>query len=417
MSRPRVLVLGGGGPDHHVADWSRRTSEQAARRGIDLVVADLPANLPGTESRPAVVETAAVDFADVEACRRLAAGIHRRHPLDAVVGFREFSLLSAATAAADLDLPWNPVEVIRTARTKDLCRAALAAAGLPQPECHRVRTPEQAIRLLSSRSGRWIVKPRDAFGSEGVQMYRAGDPGLPELVREALKFSDEALVETFVEGTEYSAEGVMIGGAPHVLELTRKHTTAPPFFVELGHEQPAALDEAVRREATDTVERAVRAVGLTHSLFHLEFWVTPDRRIVCGEVHSRLGGDWIHALTEHRRPGLELFGTVLADVLGRAVNVPPAQAGRRAAVHVVIPPAGRLLRVEGAEAAAAEEGALAVDVVAESGRDVTPLRDSFARGALVVAGTHDGGDALDLSRRLAGGLTFVTEPGTHPDGG
>ncbi|MBT2447834.1 ATP-grasp domain-containing protein [Streptomyces sp. ISL-43] len=411
MNQPLVLVLGGGGPAGHVADWSRRTAGQAARRGIGLIVADLPENLAGTAGLPSVVETAEADYRDAEACRALATAIHARTPLDAVVGFREYSLLPAASAAAALGLPWNSVESIRTARTKDLCRAALAAAGLPQPQCHRIADPKDALRLLESRTGRWIVKPRDAFGSEGVQLYEAGAgrEDLAELVGAALEFSDEALVEEFVDGSEYSAEGIIVGGVPHVLEITAKRTTEPPFFVELGHEQPAALPGAVREAAIDTVHRAVRAVGLTHSLFHVEFWVTADRRIVCGEVHSRTGGDWIHALTEHRRPGLELFGSVLDDVLGRPVHLPVADPARRAAVHVAVPPAGRLTKVLGAETARTEPGCIAVDVVARPGQLIAPLRDSFARGAVVAAGTDRGEDAAALAGRIAAGLRFETE--------
>lgn len=419
VSRPRVLVLGGGGPASHVADWSRRTAEQAARRGIDLIVADLPENLEGVRSLPSVVAAEPVDYRDVAACRALAARLHELRPLDAVVGFREFSLLSAASAAADLQLPWNSVAAIRTARTKDLCRAAVAGAGLPQPQCHRVRTPAEAEELLRSRGGRWIVKPLDAFGSEGVQLHESGAEGLAAKVTTALEFSEAALIEEFVEGEEFSAEGIVLGGRPHVLEVTRKRTTQPPFFVELGHEQPSGLPDAVREAAADTVRRAVRAVGLTHSLFHVEFWVAADGRIVCGEVHSRTGGDWVHALTEHRRPGLEIFGSVLDDVLGREVRVPPADPRRRAAVHVVVPPAGRLRKVSGEEAARATDGVLAVDVVARPGSTMAPLRDSFARGALVVTGTEDGSDATALGTAVAATLRFETDtdPGELPPNG
>ncbi|MFF9584552.1 ATP-grasp domain-containing protein [Streptomyces achromogenes] len=415
MNRPRILLLGGGGPAGHVADWARRSAAQADRRGIDLIVADLRENLPGIADLPSVTAAVECDYRDVAACRTLAAALHAERPLAAVAGFREFSLLSAASAAADLGLPWNSVEAIRTARTKDLCRYAVAAAGLPQPECHRVRTPQEAARVLAGRAGRWIVKPRDAFGSEGVQLFAPGDD-VGKLVRRALAFSEEALVEEFVSGAEFSAEGILLAGEPHVLELTAKRTTEPPYFVELGHQQPAPLPKDVADEAVRTVSRAVRAVGLTHSLFHVEFWVTEDRRIICGEVHARTGGDWIHALTEHRRPGLDLFGSVFDDVLGRPVTLPPADPDRRAAVHVAVPPAGRLTAVTGADRAAGHRDCLAVDVVARPGQITGTLADSFGRGALVVAGTRRGEDPAARAADLAGQLRWHTEPVPAPEG-
>ncbi|MGC4857074.1 ATP-grasp domain-containing protein [Micromonospora sp. DT4] len=416
MSRPRIMVLGGGGPASHVADWSRRIAVQAAARQIDLVMADLPENLTSVDGLPAIVETVPVDYRDPDACRLAASAVHARHPIAAVVGFREYSLIPAAMCADDLGLPWNPVAAVRTARTKDLCRAALVAAGLPQPACHRVDSPHAAAALLAELpGGRWVIKPVDAFGSEGVQLHHSGSDVTP-LVEAALAFSEAALVEEFVDGQEYSAEGIIIANVPTVLEISRKHTTTPPFFVELGHDQPADLPPATHEAVVDSVVRAVGAVGLTHSLFHVEFWVTDSQRVICGEVHSRTGGDWIHALTEHRRPGLELFGSVFDDVLGRDTRLPDADPARRASVRVAVPPAGRLLGVTGVEEAGGEAGCLAVDVVIRPGTTVDALHDSFARGALVVAGTEDGTDAGAAADRIVGRLRFevATSSGAMP---
>ncbi len=134
------------------------------------------------------------------------------------------------------------------------------------------------------------------------------------------------LVETFVTGEEFSAEGVMVGGVPQVLALVRK--CIDERFTEVSHRTPAGLDEATDRAARDAVAGALTAVGITRGIFHVEFWVTGSG-IVLGELHDRPGGDYIHALVEHTHPGLELYGMLIDDLLGRPPLPYPVGKRRR----------------------------------------------------------------------------------------
>jgi biotin carboxylase len=119
-------------------------------------------------------------------------------------------------------------------------------------------TADAAGKLLAERSGRWIVKPRDAFGSEGVALVTAPSGDGRGAAECALAFSDAVIVEEFVTGDEYSAEGIVVGGEPHVLALTRKETTDPPYFVELGHVQPAGLAPGVEAKTGSTRSPSTR---------------------------------------------------------------------------------------------------------------------------------------------------------------
>jgi biotin carboxylase len=402
--RSAVLAIGGGGPKGHVADWSSLLAAQAARRQLDLVVADLEPNLASLPASVAA-HAVAVDYTDPEACVAVARKVAATRRLVAVIGFREYALLSTAHAAEAVQLPWNSVKAISLSRTKDLCRERLREAGLPQPALAVFSDPADAVSFLDKRIGRWIIKPRDAFGSQGVALATKDSSENMKLTSHALTYSDQLIVEEFIEGLEYSVEGMVIDGAPTVLGITRKITSKPPYFVELGHQQPAFVSPAIAERLGTVARDAVQAVGLTHSLFHVEAWVRADGEIICGEVHSRTGGDWIHALTAFIRPGLELFGAVIDDIMNRPVPIPPVAAGRLAAVHVVTAPPGIVSEVSGVDEA--RKNSLAVDIRATPGTQITQLTDSFGRAALVVAGVTDGSDAGAAARRAAEKLLFT----------
>lgn len=409
MSDPRVLVVGSTVVTSWGRDQIRRLSEQARRRGITLIGADTPGNLSNAspDELARVDEVVALDVHDPQACRKWAAG---RRDIDAVLTIRELSVYATAMMAQELGVPGNDPEAVLRIRNKDLCRERLRQAGFAQPVTALCQTAADAEQFMArTLPGPWVVKPRDGLASIGVS--RVGAPSdLPEALQKfgtpppalgSLPSSPEFLIETFVEGEEYSAEGVMVDGLPRVLALTRK--TFTENFVEIRHVIPAGLDEASEACARGAVSGALIAAGLTRGIFHVEFWITEDG-IVLGELHDRPGGDYIHTLVEHARPGLELYGTLIDDLLGRPSQPAPAAVGAAGAAFVLSPP-GRLGAVRGWRELTEHPAVIAADLQLKAGDEVLPVTDSFGRhGVFVVGGDNpDQVDRLltDLSASVA----------------
>ncbi|WKX74523.1 ATP-grasp domain-containing protein [Streptomyces sp. XD-27] len=355
-------------------------------------------------------ETLALDVHDPEACRAWARTV--RPSVDAVLTIRELSVLPTAVIARELGLAGNAPEAVVRIRNKDECRRRLREAGLPQPATALCRSAAEAEDFIRrTPPGPWVVKPRDGLASIGVS--RIDEPGrLPDALARFgapppamgdLPLSPYFLVETYVSGDEYSAEGVVVGGVPQVLALTRK--TVTDDFVELGQRVPSGLDEKTSGEAADAVSRALTAVGLTHGIFHAEFWVTRDG-IVLGELHDRGGGDFIHALVEHTRPGLELYGTLIDDLLGRPPAPVPAPAGSARAEFLLAPP-GTLRAVDGWDELAAHPAVQAAHLQVAPGDVIGQAKDSYTRSAVFVTRADDGPDRVDeLTADLAARVTF-----------
>lgn len=393
MPRPTLLVLGCASTTPHGRDQMRRLSAQARRRGVRLTGADTPGNLRAM--RPGLVDAlAAFDVHSTEAARAWAAG--RTEPVDAVCTFREMCVEPVAAVADKLGLAGNTPDGVRTIRTKDLCRQALRAAGFTQPTC-TVASDEAAARGFCAETGPgpWIVKPRNGMGSVDVALVRTPD----ELSAALAPFAGGVpfIVETFVDGPEFSAEGVLLGGVPTVLALTAK--TVGAGFVETGHRMPAPLDGATQALASARVEQAVRAVGITHGVFHVEFWLRGGE-VVLGEIHARPGGDFLHAMVEHVRPGLELYGAMIDDLLGRPAAAAPPVRGASAA-HYLVLPAGRVRAVHGWARLRADPSVLACELSVRPGDEVRPVRGSADRHGVYVVGGTDARDVDAALHRLA----------------
>ncbi len=404
----RILVLGGGGVATHVADWSERIVAAARRHRLALEVAGPPDELVRLRGDEAVVGWE-LDFTDAAAAVELAerrAGADGA-PLAAVTSFRELGVEAAAAAAHRAGVPWNTPGAVGIVRHKERSRACLSAAGLPQPECRAFAERHEAARFLASARGVWVVKPSDSLGSLGVSVVRAPEDTAAALDAVA-PFAPPFLVEGFVDGEEFSAEGVFLGGEAHVVAVTQKRLAPQPYFVTLGHQMPAQIDAATRARACASVTAALTAVGLTHSVFHVEFWVTGTGEIVLGEMHARPGGEWIHLLV-YESYGVDLLALAIADLAGETGDGVRPSARRAAASAVAVPErAGTLREIEGVEDVRRDPRCLVVDVLKHPGERVGgALTSHYDRMALVVARGGDASAASSAARQMANQLKAV----------
>jgi biotin carboxylase len=403
-ARPSLLLLAGAGPNSLLRDLTRRAVAAARARGMRIHLTDTE---DGLRAFPQVRELAdavsAVDFKRPGECvafarERRAAG----ERFDVVLGLREFSQVSAAEVSAALGVAGNPPDVVRTIRAKDVGRAALAAAGFRQPTFRLCHDEAETRDFLASAPGPWIIKPRDAMGSAGVTRVDT----VRDISMAIATLARPFLVEQFVTGEEYSVEGVFAGGEPLILAITGKQTL-PHGFVEIGHVQPARLSTSAQAEMAKTVAAALRILGMRFGVFHVELWLTGDG-VTLGEFHGRVGGDWIHLLLA-RTLGVDIYGMVLDDALGRQVcEVPPPSCA--AAVRYFTPAPGRVLAIEGYEAAAAHPAVVHAELTVEAGEIIGPVTASGDRVGSLVTSAATAAQATELAAELAASVKVVTEP-------
>ena len=90
-----------------------------------------------------------------------------------------------------------------------------------------------------------IVKPRFGCGSRGVKTAKNFNELLEacEFCRKDFSATIEdkdILIEEYIEGNEYSCEGITQNGKHYLLAFTKKYTTGAPNFIETGHSRTFA---------------------------------------------------------------------------------------------------------------------------------------------------------------------------------
>ncbi|MBX7551393.1 hypothetical protein ABZX95_28250 [Streptomyces sp. NPDC004232] len=132
-----------------------------------------------------------------------------------------------------------------------------------------------------------------------------------------------------LDGPLVSAETVVLDDEVRIAALTRT-TPGAPGGLPLRHSVHAHDGLLHNRFLRQTVERAVRALGLTHTVAHVRLRLTGRGPRVTGVVPF-LPGDLIPWLVE-RATGVDLAGVALAMACGTFVDATPSRQ-RAAAIR------------------------------------------------------------------------------------
>ena len=217
----------------------------------------------------------------------------------------------------------------KTAASKLEAKKAFLAAGVPTARHTLVPSADAAPDILADRlqaamdaagfSYPVIAKPARGASSQGV--YKINDRKdalfwLPDTCRYAAEMGADLLIEEFMVGREVSAEIIVAGSDPVILQLTDKTITPPPACVEVGHLQPSTAweDPGLTERIRAVVKGAIGAIGLTDWPCHLEMMVTADGPKVV-EINPRISGDTIGSHLTHRSTNQSFLELALRAVV------------------------------------------------------------------------------------------------------
>ena len=369
-AQPRVLLL--------VPARTYRAADfilAAERMRLDLVVASdgaLPLGRAVIPARSAEIDASA---------RRILARAGPLKVIDAVVAADTPMLVLAATVAAAMGLPHNPVDAVRAALDKAAQRQRWAAAGVPQPSFRLVPAGDGVRQAAEAIGFPCVVKAVSLSASQGV--LRADDPtAAVEAARRIRQILDDAerpadeplLIEEYLPGPELSIDGVLTAGDLTVTAVFDKPGMPDgPTFEETLLVSPSRLAERTLAAAVRTAADAARSLGLSTGPVHAELRIC-DRGPAMLELAPRsIGGLCSRAL--RFAGGASLEEIVLANALGRPIPGGGGPAAPCGIYMLPVPRPGILRAVEGKADALAVSGVTGLTITIPPGQRVRPLPD------------------------------------------
>ncbi len=403
--RRTVLILGAG--------VMQRPAIRAARRlGLHVVVAD--ANRDAC-ARDEADEFLHVDLKDRDGMAEAAAAVRRRRGLDAVFTAGTDFSSTVAWVAKRLGLPGTAYEAALNATDKFRMRRVLRGAG--------VRVPDFAVltRVELERSGcasvrplvdlPVVVKPVDSMGARGV--VRADDWSAAEaFAHEAVAFSrsESVVVEGFIDGPEFSLDAIVYGDDIQITGFADRDIRFPPYFVEMGHTIPTALEPDEQTAVSSEFRRAIKALGLGPGAAKGDIKLAASG-VVVGEVAARLSGGYMSGWTYPLSSGVPLSEIALRVALGEAPPRVRPLWRKTTAERAIISIPGVLREIGGLEKARGVSGVEEVFITRSPGDALTFPRNNVEKVGNIIATAGEREEAVGAAETAVAATVAVLEPG------
>lgn len=370
--------------------------------------------IPGVSAIFKDCEVEVCETNNVEQVVTKVAAIQKTKTVAALLTMSEYYAAIAAEVAYRLGLRCLHPAAASIAKNKWLARERLSQAGISALRCARVETLAQTLWAAERTGFPCVLKPVDGTSSVGVALcwdqaeVAAHFHRIQAITTNSRmqRRNPSLIVEEYICGYEVSVETLTWGGQHHVVGVTDKVVSAPPYFVELAHTFPSCHPADVINACVAQARAALDAVGFDFGAAHTEIRMAATGPCII-EINARVGGDHITELIQ-KASGISLVREILRLYLGESPDL-KARVRKGAAIHFIVAPPGVVLKTRGGEALEHHpdvEFCLAV----QAGDTISALHSNRERVGYVIATAATPYTASCLARLTAEQCIIVSQP-------
>lgn len=255
------------------------------------------------------------DVLDREFCLEVA----KRHQVIAVLSDEcDIAMPTVAYVSEKLGLPSIGSKLAALYTNKYLMREFCQEHAMPYPKYRQCRTVEEAIDFFQSlEKKKMIIKPLDSNSSRGVFTITS-EKMIEVYFVQSIAFSKvnpAVLCEEYIEGTEFTVDGVVVNGRHYSLAISKKkhYVYNPNIACELYFSQEdEEYDYACLREQNNKfVEISGLPFGFTHAEYKFD-----GKEYVLIEIGARGGGNFISSHIVPNLTGIDNYKLLLEGTLG-----------------------------------------------------------------------------------------------------
>ncbi len=247
-----------------------------------------------------VALTIIIDTANEESVLSCSMFLQEIIQIHAVVPGFEYFVPLAAKVNESLNLPGVPLNKVMQLRRKDVMRLCLREANIAVPRFAIIQSIAELDQAIEEIGFPAICKPVDAAGSVYVRKVNdkkeARAAVLAILENKYLLWGYElsriVLFEEYIEGKEYSLEGVVQQGNIIHFSLTEKIVSDEIEFIEIGHIVNSPISLMDKKIIENYVNQILIILGADNCPFHAEVRLAQNKPILM-EIAARLAGDKI----------------------------------------------------------------------------------------------------------------------------
>jgi biotin carboxylase len=403
--KPAILIVCGGIEAVH---GIRRAKEL----GLHVVVSDRDPNAPGLlEADDCLISSTYDSSATMRAAQRYAQTVRPIHGVLSIGGDVPWTV---ANVAQSLGLPGLSLEAAHLASDKLAMKERLRARGVPVPWFEGIESAAHLARRRTEHAV-LVVKPVDSRGSRGVvRLTPAVDTKWAFEQAREISPTGRVMAEAYLDGPQVSTESILVAGqleTPGFADRNYEYLERfAPYFIENGGDLPSHLPAETQRAVKRVVAQAAAALGFDHGTIKGDIVVHHGRATII-ELAPRLSGGYFCTLEIPLNTGVDFVGCAIRAALGQKIS--PADVSpklcRPVVQRYVFPGQGRILSLDGVEAARALPGIQHVIVSRHVGDVTHAIKDTTSRSAMVIATAVDIEEARQRAQAATELIRVVTD--------
>lgn len=274
---------------------------------------------PNAEGYKYADEYATINITDSEACYSYA----KSKNIDGVMtAATDYGVLTASYIAEKMNLCGNNMDSSKLIKNKYHVRKCLFEAKADDTEqAYEISDISDLDSINSKIHYPVMVKPCDGSGSRGASKVEC-ENDLIDAVKYAMSNSitNKAVIESFIVGKEYGVESLVCDGEVHVMGVMKKLMTNPPYYAELGHQIPSGFDSLFENKIIESVQKAIRALGVTFGSVNMDLLITDEGKIHIVDVGARMGGNLIGSHIIQAGTGVDYLANLIKATVGDTVD-------------------------------------------------------------------------------------------------
>jgi hypothetical protein len=324
--------------------------------------------------------------------------------VDRLVGALEQLQVPLAQVRESLGIEGMDVRTAFNVRDKSRMKETFQAAGIPCARHALVHDAGQATSFADAVGFPLVAKPPAGAGAQSTFRLDDGDMLRGWLAAVPLGNHSPALLEEFLTGEEHTFDSVTVGGStvwssiadyrPPPLEVLRNPWIQ--WSVVLPRDVTGPRYEGIHRWGP----AALKALGVTDALTHMEWFARPDGSVAISEVAARPPGAQLTSMHGYAHD-FDLYRAWAELVILGRFDVPERRyatgtAYLRGMGH------GRVRAVHGIEAVQRQIGHLVVE--ARLPQPGQPAGSDYLGEGYAIVRDHDTAVVEDALRRIVSGV-------------
>lgn len=300
----KVMVIAGG-------TWQVPLIQKLKEMGHIVINSNLYEDSPGFEYAD---YTGVMDVRDKEKNLELA----KKYDIDAVLTDQsDIAVPTVAYVADQIGCPGIGQDMAELFTNKFQMREFCRKHGLPYPKYKLCSNVDEAVAFYRTLHKKAIMKPLDSQSSRGVFTIH-NEQDLLDNFAESMQYTNQGssvLVEEYIDGTEFTVDGIAINGVHHTLAISQKehysyneNVASKLYFTntnpEYDYDKLRALDDAL-----------VNKSGITFALTHAEYKYENGEFYLI-EIAARGGGTRISSDIVPFMSGVDNYKILIDAALG-----------------------------------------------------------------------------------------------------